>query len=73
MFINNKEHFVLSKEKTTIKEHMPLKEILLFLTNKKVITVDKNGYSIYKIINFGPSRFEFRILWRIKKKQRISF
>jgi len=73
IFINGKKYFVVLRDKTTIKEHIPLKEVLIALTDKRVISVDKNQYSVYKIIDFGLPFFKFRILWKITKKPKISF
>lgn len=72
IFIDGKEYSVISKEKTTIPEHKPLNEVLIWLTDNRMISVDKNGYSIYKIIEFWFF-LNFRFLLRIVKKQRIHF
>ena len=72
IFIDNKPSTVLQKEKTSIPEHKPLNEEMIWLTNKRMIIIDKNGYSLYKVIEF---RFfiKFRFLLRIRKKVNIRF
>jgi hypothetical protein len=72
VFINGKKYFVLSKEKTTIPEHKPLNEVLILLTNNRMISVDKNDYSIYRIIDFWFF-FKIRFLLRIRKTPKIHF
>ena len=69
LLIENEEYFVVKKERTTIREHKPLNEILIGLTGNRMISTYKNSYEIYKIIQFGP----IRILWRIWKKPKIRF
>ena len=69
LFIDRVEQKVLKKRKTDIKSHRKLKEILIFLTNNRMIAVDINGYSVYSIINFG-----FLVIqWRIWKTPNITF
>ena len=69
LFIKGKEYHVIKKERTTIVEHKPLNEILIWLTDNRMISVDNDGYNVYKMIRLGP----IQLLWRIWKKPTIKF